>query len=97
MGWRHITDKARKDRVGLSLCLLPIAKKILEMSKDIRPVVLRSRSLYTFWKSDIQHLGYRARVMLNEREEKVQVVVKRYRNLSYDKEKVWFYSVHVIR
>lgn len=97
MGWRHINDKARKDRVELSLRLLPIAKKILEMSKDIRPVVLRSRSLFTFWKSDIQHLGYRARVMLNGREEKVQVVVKRYRNLRDNKEQVWFYSVHIVK
>lgn len=97
MGWRHINDKARKDRVEMSLSLLPIAKKILEMSKDIRPVVLRSRLLFTFWKSDIRHLGYRARVMLNGREEKVQVVVKRYRNLRDNKEQVWFYSVHIVK
>ena len=97
MGWRHINDKSRKARVGLSLNLLPIAKKILEQSKDIRPVLLRSRDLYTFWKSEIYHYGYRARVMINGREEKVQVVVKRYRNLSYDKEQVWFYSVHIVK
>ena len=97
MGWRHITDRARKDRVWLSLSLLPIAKKILEHSKDIRPVVLRSKDLYTFWHSMTQHLGFRARVMLDGREEKVQVVVKKYRNLRNDKEKVWLYSVHIVK
>ena len=97
LGWRHITNKARKERVALSLRLLPIAKKILEMSKDIRPVVLRTRQLFTYWTSDTQHLGYRARVVLDGREQKVQVVVKRYRNLKDNKEKFWFYSVHVIK
>ncbi len=97
MGWRHITNWARKDRVWLSLSLLPIAKKILEHSKDIRPVELRTKDQFTLWNSMIQHFGYRARVMLNGREEKVQVVVKRYRNLRDNKEKVWFYSVHIVK
>lgn len=96
-GWRHITDKARKERVALSLRLLPIARKIMEQSKDIRPVVLRSRKLYTLWDSTMQHLGYRARVFLDGRAVKVQVVVKVYRNLSNNKEKVWFYSVHIVK
>lgn len=97
LGWRHITDKARKDRVALSLRLLPIAKMILEQSKTIRPVLLRSRDLYTAWNSETMHLGYRARVMLEGREQKVQVVVRVYRNLRNNKEKVWFYSVHIVK
>lgn len=97
LGWRHITNKARKERVALSLRLLPIAKKILEMSKDIRPIVLRSRQDFTYWTSDSHHLGYRARVILDGREQKVQVVVKRYRNLRDNKEKFWFYSVHIVK
>lgn len=96
-GWRHITDKARKERVAISLRLLPIARKILELSKDIRPVVLRSHQMGTFWESTMQHLGYRARVVLDGREQKVQVVVKIYRNLRYNKEKVWLYSVHIVK
>lgn len=97
LGWRHITNKARKERVALSLRLLPLAKKILEISKDIRPVILRSRQLFTFWTSDTQHLGYRARAILDGKEQKVQVVIKRYRNLRDNKEKFWFYSVHIVK
>lgn len=97
LGWRHITDRARKDRVALSLRLLPIAKRILELSKEIRPVVLRSRELYTFWDSMTLHLGYRARVKIDGRMVKVQVVVKVYRNLRYNKEKIWLYSVHIVK
>ncbi len=96
-GWRHITNKARKERVALSLRLLPIAKIILERSEEIRPVVLRSRVLDTMWDSTTYHLGYRARVVLDGREQKVQVVVKIYRNLRNSKEKVWFYSVHIVK
>lgn len=97
LGWRHITDKDRKDRVALSLRLLPIAKKILDQSKEIRPVVLRSRELYTYWESLSLHLGYRARVNIGGRTEKVQVVVKIYKNLRNKKEKVWLYSVHIVK
>ena len=96
-GWRHITDRARKERVALSLKLLPIAKKILEQSNVIRPVVLRSRGMDTLWESTTHHLGYRARVQLDGREQKVQVVIKIYRNLRNNKEKVWFYSAHIIK
>lgn len=97
VGWRHITDKARRERVDRSLSMLPIAKRILEQSQNIRPVVLRSRTLKTHWDSMMIHLGYRARVIINGREEKVQVVVKWYKNLRDKKEKVWFYSVHIIK
>jgi hypothetical protein len=96
-GWRHINNKARKERVSLSLRLLPIAKMILEQSKDIRPVVLRSRAVNTFGETKTQHLGYRARVFIDGYERKVQVVVKKYINLKYGKEKVWFYSVHIVK
>lgn len=97
IGWRHITNKARKDRVELSLRLLPIAKIILEKSKDIRPVLLRSRVLNTVPNSQILHFGFRARVKIKGEDEKVQVVVKRYKNLKNDAEKVWFYSVHIVK
>lgn len=97
MGWRHIKNRARKERVALSFKLLPIAKKILEHQKDIRPVVLRSRNFQTHWHSSTQHLGYRAKVILDGKEQKVQVVVKKYNNLEYGKEKVWLYSVHIVK
>lgn len=95
-GWRHITNHARKERVALSLRLLPIAKKILELSKDIKPVLLRSR-VVTFPNSEIIHYGFRARVLIDGRLEKVQVVIRKYKNLKYNKEKVWFYSVHIVK
>lgn len=95
-GWRHITNKARKDRVELSLKLLPIAKKILEQSENNRPIELRPKTVYKSKDYLVQHLGYRARVLINGSEKKVQVVVKRYRNLKKTKEKVWFYSVHIV-
>lgn len=96
-GWRHITNKARKDRVELSQKLLPIAKKILKLSERIRPIELRSRIVYKSKDYLVQHLGYRARVMIDGEVKKVQVVVKRYRNLKKSKEKVWFYSVHIVK
>ena len=96
-GWRHINNKVRKERVVLSLKLLPIAQKILMRSKDINPVILRSRNLVTDWESFTQHIGYRARVQLDGVERKVQVVVKRYKNVKYNIEKFWFYSVHIVK
>lgn len=96
-GWRHIINKQRKDRVQLSLKLLPIAHKILEQAKDIRPVVLRTKKLFTFWDSSTIHLGYRARVLLDGKVQKVQVVVRLYENRRDIKKKIWFYSVHLVK
>lgn len=96
-GWRHINDKRRKERVALSMRLLPIAQEILKQSKDIRTVILRSKELPTDWNSITEHIGFRARVQLDGVERKVQVVVKRYKNLDYKKEKFWFYSVHIVK
>lgn len=96
-GWRHIINKARKDRVELSLKLLPIAKKILELSERIRPVELRPKTVNESKVFIVQHLGYRARVVIGGNEKKVQVVVKRYKNLKNNNEKVWFYSVHIVK
>ena len=96
-GWRHITNKARKDRVELSLKMLPIAKKILELSEKIRPVELRPRTVYKSKDYLVQHLGYRARAFIDGSMKKVQVVVKRYKNQKNNKEKVWFYSVHIVK
>ncbi len=91
-GWRHIINNQRKERVALSLRLLPIAKNILDHSQNIRPVVLRSRNLFTFWDSSTSHLGYRAKVVLDGKEQKVQVVVKVYENRRNDITKMWFYA-----
>lgn len=96
-GWRHITNRARKERVALSLRLLPVARKILEHSEQIRPVLLRVRETQTLWNSRTCHLGYRARVVIDGVERKVQVVLKWYNNLDYAKEKIWFYSVHIVK
>lgn len=96
-GWRHITNKSRKERVHLSLKLLPIARKILERT-DIRPIMLRSKEMHTRWNSRTDHIGFRARVEIEGHERKVQVVLKRYRNIEYKKEeKIWFYSVHIVK
>lgn len=98
IGWRHITNKARKDRVRKSMCLLPIARKILELSKDIEPVVLKSDYGYKVGSDTFtMHLGYRARVIIDGKEEKVQVVLKRHVSRSHQVEKLWFYSVHIIK
>lgn len=97
LGWRHIKNRARKERVALSLRLLPIAKKIIEQSENNRPIVLRSGKQTTYWDSSIQHLGFRAKVILDNKEQKVQVVVRKYMNLRDNKEKLWFYSVHIVK
>ena len=96
-GWRHIINKSRKDRVPLSLKLLPIARKILERTNEIRPIILRSRETPTTWDSTTVHVGFRSRVEIEGFERKVQVVLKWYKNIQYNKEKIWFYSVHIIK
>lgn len=97
IGWRHIKNKKRNDRVQLSKKLLPIAKKILEHSSEIQPVLLKSNYQGTLWESMTMHIGYRARINLEGEERKVQVVLKRYINKSRDIEKWWFYSVHIVK
>ena len=96
-GWRHITNKSRKERVHLSLKLLPIARKILERSYDIKPIMLRSNETHTTWDSRTVHIGFRARVEIEGHERKVQVVLKWYKNIQYEKDKIWFYSVHIVK
>lgn len=96
-GWRHITNYARKERVVLSKRLLPIAKRIIEHSSETQPVLLRSFYPFMFWESINQHIGLRVRVKLDGEEKKVQVVLKRYKNLRNNIEKYWFYSVHIIK
>lgn len=97
IGWRHINNRKRKERVQISKKLLPIAKKIIEHSSEIEPVLLKSHYQNTLWDSLTMHIGYRARVVLDGEERKVQVVLKRYINKTKNKEKWWFYSVHIVK
>lgn len=96
-GWRHIKNRKRKERIQISKKLLPIAKKMLEHSSEIKPVLLKSQYQNTLWESLTMHIGYRARVKLDGVERKVQVVIKRYINKTKGKEKWWFYSVHIVK
>lgn len=97
-GWRHITNAKRKERVQISKRLLPIAKEILRMSQEIRPILLRADyPNETLWCSSVEHIGYRARVNIENVDRKVQVVLKRYRDYTHDIEKWWFYSVHIVK
>lgn len=98
VGWRHITDKSRKDRVALSMKLLPIAKKVLEHPLSNNPVVLKSDYGYKQGADTFtMHIGFRARVFLEDSEKKVQVVLKRHVCKRHGIEKIWFYSVHIIK
>lgn len=97
IGWRHIKNKKRQGRVQISKKLLPVAKKILEHSSEITPILLKSYYQNTLWDSLTIHIGYRARVELDGVERKVQVVLKRYINKTKGKEKWWFYSVHLVK
>lgn len=98
-GWHHITNAKRKERVQISKRLLPIAMEILNQSQEIRPVELRTNypNDALTWAATVEHIGYRARVRIENVERKVQVVLKRYRNITHNKEKWWFYSVHIVR
>lgn len=98
VGWRHITDKSRNGRVLISLKLLPIAKKILESSNIIEPVILKSKFGNAIKKDKYTiNIGYRAKVNINNEMKKVQVVLKKHVCKKYNIEKYWFYSVHIVK
>ena len=104
VGWRHITNSSRrKERIFQSLCLLGVAKKLIETISDIdmlgRANVKQTGDGCT---KITDHLGIRANTVFPHRHQSViQVVLRRVRlicptdGLAY--QKVWFLSVYELR
>lgn len=98
IGWRHINSYKRGlERRNISLKLLRIARRIIEDATIRNIVMLRhyQRGKY----AELFYYGIRTRVnMGNGKIEKVQVVLRRWRNQGPKNiDKWWFYSVHIIK
>ncbi len=107
VGWRHITRRGRTiQRVFISLQLLGIAKKLLELydNEEIKSIFLRpieEKSDEDFIRT-LSFYGIRSRVSFDSRSDAiVQVILKKsvvINKKNGDRiEKEWFYSVHELR
>lgn len=99
IGWRHINKYNRGvERKHLSLALLPCAKRIIEEATNENLVLLRHFRVGAY--AELFYYGIRVRADLgNGKIEKLQVVLRRWRNKNPKKniDKWWFYSVHRIK
>jgi hypothetical protein len=105
VGWKHMTRPGRlPERIVQSWTLLGAAKLIVSNSTKFfhlghaRTLSLPDGNLHT-----VDYLGLRSTVIFTHRHHAVvQVVLKRSRllcpgNLSYARQKIWFYSVYELR
>lgn len=95
IGWRHINKGSRQiGRRANSLKLISIARKIIEENgTKLIPLQERTPSQNT---KEIKY-GLRSRINIDNQALKVQVVIRRWVNVTKNIDKYWFYSVHLIR
>lgn len=96
IGWRHINSKRRGiDRINNSLKLLSVAFRVIA-SGNHRVIFLREKMTGTKQCRDLYY-AIRFRLNIQNNILKVQVVLRQWINPQKNINKVWFYSVHIVK